>query len=456
MKNLKNVIEQVFFGLLVLLPIYASLLVAIYFIIFHRDLGIDSLYEAALASIKVFWLAGILFVLANFVSFFVYGSPKQTDEENLKRFKLQGWDHGKKLVVTYVSKGDNHLALSRAVNASHRLLTEMDVNFDIEVVTDIPVVKLRKAHVFYHVVPENYQTLNGAKYKARALHYLTEVSQVRSCRYGDCWIMHMDEESVLTPEVIAGIHKFVTDPDNPHMIGQGEIKYNSYGYARNMLITAIDSIRTGDDLGRFRFQFKMLHRPLFGMHGSFILVRNRVEKQVGFDLGGRGSITEDAYFALKVYERGYTFGWVDGYIREQSPYTIGAILKQRRRWFNGLTIVASDPKLKLSTRIPLLISVLLWSISWVSPVATIATFLAHGYFPEGLLGVCAFVGGGFTSIYLIGVYRNLQDMNYGFWKNLYIFTATLVLIPVASIVEAMAIVYGIFKPVKTFDIVNKN
>lgn len=209
MKNLKNVIEQVFFGLLVLLPIYASLLVAIYFIIFHRDLGIDSLYEAALASIKVFWLAGILFVLANFVSFFVYGSPKQTDEENLKRFKLQGWDHGKKLVVTYVSKGDNHLALSRAVNASHRLLTEMDVNFDIEVVTDIPVVKLRKAHVFYHVVPENYQTLNGAKYKARALHYLTEVSQVRSCRYGDCWIMHMDEESVLTPEVIAGIHKFV-------------------------------------------------------------------------------------------------------------------------------------------------------------------------------------------------------------------------------------------------------
>jgi Glycosyl transferase family group 2 len=76
-------------------------------------------------------------------------------------------------------------------------------------------------------------------------------------------------------------------------------------------------------------------RTLFGLHGSFILVRTSVERSTGFDFGAIGSITEDAFWALLQMAEGRQCRWVDGYVVEQAPRTLRDFVKQRRRWFVG-------------------------------------------------------------------------------------------------------------------------
>ena len=67
---------------------------------------------------------------------------------------------------------------------------------------------------------------------------------------------------------------------------------------------------------------------------------------VSFDHGFEGSITEDAYFAVKASGMGYTFDWIEGEILEKSPYSLLDFLKQRRRWVQGLILVATSRNLK--------------------------------------------------------------------------------------------------------------
>jgi hypothetical protein len=76
----------------------------------------------------------------------------------------------------------------------------------------------------------------------------------------------------------------------------------------NWVTTLADSVRVGDDFGKFRIQYE-LHEPLIGMHGSFVVCQNAVERLVTFDHGMEGSITEDAFFALVAQVKGIKFSW---------------------------------------------------------------------------------------------------------------------------------------------------
>ena len=410
--------------------------------------------------LKMLWFTSIVLAATNLVGLVRYGSPLRQDEANVARLRRFGWNPRHKLIVVYVSRGDNHEALGRSLHDSIRVLNYYKVNYQIDVVTDLPVSdkleRYLKSH--FHVVPHAYFTKRYARYKARALHYLVEqhARMKFDLKYRDVWVLHLDEESVLTSESIAGVAKFIDNKNHESTIGQGEIKYNSYGYGRNLLITAIDNVRTGDDLGRFRYQYKMLNRPIFGMHGSYILVPQAIERKLGFDLGGKGSITEDAYFALHASEKGYKFDWVEGYIREQSPFTLKAIMKQRRRWYCGLIFLSFDRELKLSTRGFLLLNMILWTVGWTGPLITIVIFLAPGsYSPLWLIVAAGLVQGSYGAVYMIGAYRGLMDVKFSRAKKAFIYLLTFFLLPFSSAVEGSAILYGIFRPVKTFDVVKK-
>ena len=45
------------------------------------------------------------------------------------------------------------------------------------------------------------------------------------------------------------------------------------------------------------------------------------EKTVSFDNGLNGSIAEDAYFAIKAMDMGFTFNFIEGEMREKSPFS---------------------------------------------------------------------------------------------------------------------------------------
>ena len=401
-----------------------------------------------LSLFKIIWFTSLVFVLSNLIGI-LYGSPWH-QERRAERDWL-GWDQTKRLIVTYVSRGDNAEALRRAITASKLVLEDMGIQYWIEAVTDMPVKVGADTHI---VVPKGYRAPNGAKYKARALHY---ASQIRAPHRYD-WILHLDEESVITPQAVRGIAKFIEQaPRNLKVIGQGEIKYNAYNYGRNPLITAVDAIRTGDDLGRFRLQYRLFKRPLFGMHGSFFVVNALLERAVGFDLGTKGSITEDAYFALVCAAKGVRFDWIEGFICEQSPFTLLALLKQRRRWITGLRLLMWDRTIQLRQRLLLIVSISLSHISWLSLVVTVWNILAGGsLLPFWLAYGAALMSGVIYAMYLLGAYRNVTDSDLPAWRQLYLWLLSGVLVPVSCAVEGLAVLYSIVAPVRVFEVVDKN
>ncbi len=420
-------------------------------------------FDRALFYSKFFWFTGALVVIANLIGLIAYGSPRRKEQTDRARFlDAGGWNANKRLIVTYVSRGDNYRALERSIHESSRVLTDLGVDYMIDVVTDMTVAdKMKQAlNTHFHVVPAGYSTMSDTKYKARALHYLVEERQKphhHSAGHPDTWILHLDEESTVTESSVVGIHEFINTPANADRIGQGEIKYNAHQYNHNIFITAADSIRTGDDLGRFRFQYKATGRPLFGMHGSYVLVPSAIEHAIGFDLSPKQSITEDAYFAFKAADRHVKFAWVDGYVREQSPFTILDVLKQRRRWFNGLMYLALDGDIRLRTRLTLILNMMLWTVAWLGPIVTIVNIMAGGgYFPTSLAITAALLQGGYAAIYLVGAYRNLLDTNYSAIKKFGIYVATFLLTPFVNVIEGLAVLYALVSPVRGFHVVQKN
>ena len=451
--------DLLFFGFSLVFPVCFYLGLTYFFV--AQPNPFDSLIDGVMMVFKLFWYGGIILVPSSFLAFVLYGSPLGKNQQNLLALEAEGWNENYLLNVVYVSKGVNVEALERSVTNSETLLKQWKISAQVEVVTDLPVAKnftagAKSIKRTFVQVPTSYQTPNGALYKARALQYALTQRKLENVEAKQVFNLHLDEESQLTPEVLAGLHEFLKNPQNHSSVGQGEIKYNAYNYGEHKLITAIDSIRTGDDLGRFRFQLKLLHRPLFGLHGSFLLIPQTVEERIGFDLGGKGSITEDAYFALLAADKGIRFNWVEGFIREQSPFTLRDVLRQRRRWISGLEILAADPIMKLSTRLPLRINLVLWEIAWISILITIVNVIVGGsYYPTWLSYLAGFLTGGYISLYTVGAYRNLRDLDWSGLRKLYTYLLIFLLVPLAALVEAVAVIYALLYPMKTFEVVKK-
>ena len=98
--------------------------------------------------------------------------------------------------------------------------------------------------------------------KARALQYCLE--DENNILGDNDWVVHLDEETIMTENAIRGILNFVLN--NKHEFGQGLITYANEDIV-NWFTTLADSFRVADDMGKLRFQFYMFHRPLFSWKG---------------------------------------------------------------------------------------------------------------------------------------------------------------------------------------------
>lgn len=127
------------------------------------------------------------------------------------------------------------------------------------------------------VVPSSYTTKSGALNKSRALQYCLEDDV--NILGDDDWIIHLDEETLLTESSVKGILNFITE--GKYDFGQGLITYANtpvhfrswWKSFQNRICTVADSFRVADDLGKIRFQFKTFHAPIFGWKGSYVVTR---------------------------------------------------------------------------------------------------------------------------------------------------------------------------------------
>jgi cellulose synthase/poly-beta-1,6-N-acetylglucosamine synthase-like glycosyltransferase len=230
-------------------------------------------------------------------------------------------------------------------------------------------------------------------------------------------------------------------------MGQGIIFYNNHGYWSNRLIAVADSVRTGDDLGRFFAQFAWIHRPIFGVHGSFLLIRGDIENEITWDLDGY--LLEDYAFSIQYMKGGYTCGHIDGYAREQSPMTLVDFLKQRRRWVVGIR------SLSYHSLWPAYWATL-WQMAPFARALAIAASVTHfGPWWFVLFSHFSYV----TSLYLYVLGMVVQDVDRKTqsWLIAWHALQVAILYPVAIMLETTAVVWSFVTREKslTFQVVKK-
>ena len=358
------------------------------------------------------------------------------------------------VVFRIVTRGDQRATV---IGTTWSVLEAMQqrplFRYRVEVVSDMPIDGLPD-HEAVHpiVVPEGYETSQGATHKARALHYALSISRIPD----DAWILHLDEESHVTEELIIGIRQAVTDEERSgeHRIGQGLITYHR-DLSSNRLYALADSIRVGDDLGRFHLQYR-LHRILFGMHGSFLLVRSSVERQIGFDFPAEACTTEDTTWALRQMGAGNRFRWVEGTVVEQSPGSFRDFVRQRRRWFTGMWWAARKTPVAARYRRPLWLAMSLWTIGWTGCIYSFLHVFSGVAVPRPLALTGDAIFAVFVTNYLLGLWVSLT-MREGSraLRRFGYFVAQAVCIPIFTVLEASAVVYSLISPERRFHVIHK-
>jgi beta-1,4-mannosyltransferase len=173
------------------------------------------------------------------------------------------------ICIRVVTRGDYQDLVKR--NVMRNINTCLDAgleNFLVEVVTDKALNLPKHRRVREIVVPLDYKPKSGAMFKSRALQYCLE-DNVNVLNSND-WIVHLDEETILTENSVRGITNFVLDGKHP--FGQGLITYANENVV-NWLTTLADSFRVSDDMGKLRFQFRAFHKPPFSWKGSYVVTQ---------------------------------------------------------------------------------------------------------------------------------------------------------------------------------------
>jgi beta-1,4-mannosyltransferase len=395
---------------------------------------------------SLIWLSATLPALCELVGLLMYRRPRQ-----LSRVKpvpqLVCW--------RIVSRGLNKEALRATIlRCQNEMAATPLFDYLIEVVIDTspdgfppPGWNLR-----YLVVPESYQTVNGTRAKARALNYALEHSPLSNT----AWIVHLDEETHPTESSIRGIARMIAEEEASGQlrIGQGTIVYHR-NWTKHPLLTLSDCIRTGSDLGRL-YMSMAVGIPLFGLHGSFIVVRNDVEKRIGFDLGPLGSTTEDAWWGCMQMETGTRCRWVDGHCEEQSTESVRDFVKQRRRWFCGLVMTALACPVRLRFRSVIGLSMLAWALTPVVWAYTLLHFVLGGFVPPEIYVLADLSFATYVTATFVGLRVNLNEHGIEHpGHRIGWFVLWMVLMPAFSLMEAGSIGYAMMRPSLGFHVVKK-
>ncbi|CAH1110884.1 unnamed protein product [Psylliodes chrysocephalus] len=356
------------------------------------------------------------------------------------------------ICIRVVTRGDFPQLVKNNVNRNmNKCLDSGLENFLIEVVTDKAIGFQQHRRIREIVVPADYRTKSGALFKARALQYCLE-EKVNILSDND-WIVHLDEETLLTENSVKGILNFVMD--GKHQFGQGLITYANEEVV-NWITTLADSFRVTDDMGKLKLQFLMFHKPLFSWKGSFVVTQLGAEKAVSFDNGLDGSIAEDCFFAMRAFSEGYSFNFIEGEMWEKSPFTLWDFVQQRKRWLQGILLVVHSKAIPVKNKLLLACS----CYSWLTLPLSVSNLILASKFPipcpPFIDFMCAFIGAVNIYMFVFGVIKSFTVYRFGLPRFLLCVIGAVFVIPFNLIIENIAVVWGILGKKHKFYVVNKN
>ena len=328
-------------------------------------------------------------------------------------------------------------------------------DFVIEVVTDKPIPDfptLRRTRQV--VVPDSYKTKANSLYKARALNYCLE-DEVNDLKAKD-WIVHLDEETLLTENSIIGIINFASDGSHP--FGQGVINYTNQGIV-NWVTTLADCFRVAVDHGALRLCLRYFHVPIFSWKGSFVVTNYAAEKQVTYDNGPDGSVAEDCFMAMIAMRDGYTFGYIQGEMHEKSTFTFADFIRQRKRWFQGIYLTYRSATIPWWCKVGLFFMIASWitlPIVTLSPLLMTFTPLPATTSTRLLDIVNAFSGSVAIFMYVFGASKSFSYTKLGFMKYVAMVLASVLTIPFVVCSENIAVLLGMATKKAGFYVVNKD
>lgn len=339
--------------------------------------------------------------------------------------------------------------LVNSVNNVHYICKEAKydkyrVDVVVDYISDIDI----NANVI--VVPELYETPNVSKHKSRALHYMVEYHRENNDISDNCWIFHMDEESILTNQCLLATLDFTENSDK--LIGIGAIVYPQKFSNASLLTRSADSIRPFGSFEHIQ-QTKRRNSPPLYFQGSNMICRSDIEDAVGYDFGN--VIAEDSIFGHAAFNKfGNIIGWHGGLLEEQPVFNLRDHFKQRSRWYIGLKQSLKLPFLSLRHKVEVVIRLMSWSMGFIAGLVTILSLFYFELFGiyRFLLFPLALI---WISAYQIGMYLNTRSLMISKIDRIKNHIYLLMVTPIIGFIECFPAIISLFSNRQDFEIVEK-
>jgi egghead protein (zeste-white 4 protein) len=390
-----------------------------------------------LVLLKHVWVVYFPMALLTLITFLRYGKPKSPAKVATNDPPF--------IIFRITTKGENFRVVEKSISRIKKACVGVLEAYRIDVVTEPNSPKFKANTI---IVPSAFKTEYNTLYKARANQYAMLLLREQKENTKNYWIFHMDEESILSKQCLLGLIEF-TNTDK--LIGQGEITYPNF-FGKNLLTSLCDSIRTAGCLGDCR-RYMNSKNPL-QMHGSFLLVRSDVEDSVGWDFGP--CLAEDILFVHKAAKDiGPVFGWINGELEEQSPFSLKEFFKQRRRWFIGISQCLKSPYLSRASKIKLGYRLISWVIGFGAGVIGLMSIIIPTPTPLHILVPSLFSYLILLLMYQVGLYENMRALVYPMSKKLKYHLLTFILTPLLGLIETSTAIYALFLRTKEFEVIEK-
>lgn len=217
--------------------------------------------------------------------------------------------------------------LLRLVNVTRQQITTTNLK-DSTIVHQKESIIARQIHTSKElkiiIVPDRYRKdLVG---KGRAINYFIDGYVIDENK----WYSFIDDDNIILDD------KFLYEI--PYYEERGYVAFNPNITPRtgnSRFIRIMDFIRKYDDVTVFRFFTGLLGIPYIGMHGEMLTVKGSVLQEIKYDFY---SITEDFRFTAELIKRKMKVWQSKTNICIKSANNINDILRQRGRWFKGISL----------------------------------------------------------------------------------------------------------------------